>query len=245
MERGAPLQSYNIDEARRRGEAAREAREAAEEAGTLVELPSGVRVRALPLCSAAVHALRSHADAAAQFRELQVGSRGEPAAAGARVDMLFSVFRLSPGAYFKNSGGGTPVLLFSSGYGSEGQDDVGVPYECVLGARDALPAAVAPAVVGMRAGGVRRVLVPPRLGYTSDSVRPRPPTFGAGRRLANHADEPLLFEIELVRVRPAAGAGDAAAEEALRLPDGAAAFRMPLPPALSPGGASRQARYAR
>lgn len=41
----APVQSYNLEEARRRGEARREAREETEQPGTLVELPSGVRVR--------------------------------------------------------------------------------------------------------------------------------------------------------------------------------------------------------
>ena len=162
------------------------------------------------------------------------------------------------------------MFLFSIGYGSEGQDDVGVPYRFVLGESDALPAAVAPALLGMRAGGKRRVLVPPALGWTSgtcakrrplraihsplaadillptDRVKPRPPTFGAWRRLANHANEPLLFEAEMVRVRPAgeSAADDYAATAASALlPDGAATYRLPLPPALSPAGASRQAMY--
>jgi hypothetical protein len=227
-----------------------------------------------------------------------VGTRGSAAKLGATCDILFTVYRLSPGAYFKYSSGGQPIFLFSTGYGSEGQDDVGVPYSFVLGAPLSLPMAVAPAVVGMRAGGVRRVLVPPALGWTSgacaarplwvccgcamlccavqccavavlccaamltaaaactlsltvatDRVQPRPPTFGASRRLANHADEPLLFEVELQRVRGVADDEAAAAAgadaDALALPAGSAAYRTPLPPALSPAGASRQAMYDR
>ena len=78
---------------------------------------------------------------------------------------------------------------------------MGATYRFVLGDSDAVPRAVAPALVGMREGGRRRVLVPPQLGWTSDAVRPRPAMFGAGRRLENHTEEPLLFEAELTRVR--------------------------------------------
>ena len=41
---------------------------------------------------------------------------------------------------------------------------------CRLGDPDALPKAAAAAIVGMRPGGRRRVLVPPR-GWASDKVR--------------------------------------------------------------------------
>ena len=54
------------------------------------------------------------------------------------------------GAYFKYSSGGTPVFLWSRGYGAEGQDDVGDPYRFVLGEPNTLPRAVVPAMEGMR-----------------------------------------------------------------------------------------------
>eukprot|EP00882_Tetradesmus_deserticola_P018313 GHRQ01019672.1.p1 GENE.GHRQ01019672.1~~GHRQ01019672.1.p1 ORF type:complete len:231 (+),score=80.59 GHRQ01019672.1:164-856(+) len=59
------------------------------------------------------------------------------------------------------------------------------------------------ALVGMRQGGKRRVLVPPELGYVSSVLQPQPPTFATKRQLANHSSESLLFEIELLRVLPA------------------------------------------
>ncbi|KIY95433.1 hypothetical protein MNEG_12530, partial [Monoraphidium neglectum] len=55
-------------------------------------------------------------------------------------------------------------------------------------------------LIGMSTGGRRRALVPPELGYTSSALQPQPPTFATRRQLANHSREPLLFEIQLLRV---------------------------------------------
>lgn len=55
-------------------------------------------------------------------------------------------------------------------------------------------------LLGMRAGGKRRVLVPPELGYGGSAGEPHMPTFATQRQLNNHSKEPLLFEIELLRV---------------------------------------------
>jgi hypothetical protein len=65
------------------------------------------------------------------------------------------VYKLSSGAYFKYSSGGTPVLLFALGYGTEGKNDVGETYTFVVGDKEALPIAATLGMVGMRAGGVR------------------------------------------------------------------------------------------
>ncbi|KAG2485435.1 hypothetical protein HYH03_015814 [Edaphochlamys debaryana] len=175
-----------------------------EQPGTLVTMPSGL-----------------------QYRELAVGT-GPEAALGSVLEITYTVYRLSSGAYYKYSSGGTPVFLFSLGYGKEGQDDVGTTYRFRLGDPGSLPRAVTPALVGMRQGGRRRVLVPPQLGWTDDKVGPRPATFGGQRRLIGHRDEPLLFEAELVRVRTAGDAG--AGGEAPALPAGGGGFKLPAPP---------------
>ncbi|GLC35668.1 hypothetical protein PLESTF_001662800 [Pleodorina starrii] len=185
-----------------------------EQPGTLVTLPNGL-----------------------QYRELLEGA-GPEATRGSICEITYIVYRLSSGAYYKYSSGGTPVFLFSLGYGQEGKDDVGQTYRFRLGDPGSLPAAVTPALVGMRQGGRRRVLVPPQLGWVDDKVGPRPDTFGGQRRLVGHRDEPLLFEAELVRVRqlqPPAGATAAGGgqEEAAQPQQGlgrGALFRLPAPP---------------
>lgn len=48
----------------------------------------------------------------------------------------------------------------------------------------------------------RRVLVPPEAGYVSSVLLPQPPTYATKRQLANHSSEPLLFEVQLLRVLP-------------------------------------------
>ena len=82
-------------------------------------------------------------------------------------------------------------------------------------------------------GARRRVLVPPALGWVSGDVNPKPPTFGAGRRLANHREEPLLMEVDLVRVRKS---DEPLSEADLRdelAPGIWGGFKLPAPPALA------------
>lgn len=117
---------------------------------------------------------------------------------GRVCDILYTVYRLSSGGYYRYSGGGTPVLLYGLGYGYEGADDVGSTYRFTLGDRSAMPVAGTLGMVGMREGGRRRILVPPQLGWGSEEkIGPLPRSFGGRRRLANHNEDPLLLEVEV------------------------------------------------
>ena len=56
------------------------------------------------------------------------------------------------------------------------------------------------ALIGMQVGGKRRILVPAALGYIDLALEPQPPGFAAKRQIVNHRNEPLLFEVALLRV---------------------------------------------
>lgn len=57
-------------------------------------------------------------------------------------------------------------------------------------------------VAGMQAGGKRRSLIPPTAAYKAGAdLQPVLPTFATQRQLLNHAAEPLIFEVQLLRVR--------------------------------------------
>ena len=200
-----------IRRAREDAERRREERELEANPGVLVTLPSGI-----------------------QYRDLDEGKEnGKVAQKGDTLFVLYTVYRLAPGAYFKYSSGGTPIFMWARGYGTEGQDDVGATYKFVLGEANSLPRAVSPAVLGMHEGGKRRVLVPPALGWTDNDVQPRPPTFGSGRRLSNHREEPLLMEVDLVRIRKS---DEPLSEEDLNdelNPGIWGGFKLPAPPRLN------------
>ncbi|KAK4484741.1 hypothetical protein RD792_007334, partial [Penstemon davidsonii] len=55
-------------------------------------------------------------------------------------------------------------------------------------------------LVGMKVEGKRRALIPPSVGYVSDTLQPIPKEFGPRRSLLSHANEPLIFEVQLLKV---------------------------------------------
>ncbi|XP_074587084.1 peptidyl-prolyl cis-trans isomerase FKBP16-1, chloroplastic [Curcuma longa] len=55
-------------------------------------------------------------------------------------------------------------------------------------------------IVGMKAGGKRRALIPPNVGYINENLKPIPDEFGPRRSLLSHASEPLVFEVQLLKV---------------------------------------------
>jgi FKBP-type peptidyl-prolyl cis-trans isomerase len=56
------------------------------------------------------------------------------------------------------------------------------------------------ALLGQKAGSKMRILVPPELGYVDLKMEPQPPTFAAKRQIANHAREPFLFEVQILKI---------------------------------------------
>ncbi|KAJ8765117.1 hypothetical protein K2173_010603 [Erythroxylum novogranatense] len=55
-------------------------------------------------------------------------------------------------------------------------------------------------LVGMKVGGKRRALIPPSVGYVNENLKPIPDEFGHRRRILSHADEPLIFEVKLMKL---------------------------------------------
>ncbi|KAM2056378.1 hypothetical protein ACFX16_029191 [Malus domestica] len=55
-------------------------------------------------------------------------------------------------------------------------------------------------LVGMKTGGKRRALIPPYVGYTNENLKPIPEEFGPRRSLLSHVNEPLIFEVQLLKV---------------------------------------------
>ncbi|GAB0491171.1 hypothetical protein MMPV_002423 [Pyropia vietnamensis] len=87
------------------------------------------------------------------------------------------------------------------------------PLVFVVGAGQVI-AGLDEAVVGMRAGGKRRAVIPPSVGYVGGRGEPVPPGFEERQRWKNiyanssRAYVPdVIFDVQVVRVRPAPGGG--------------------------------------
>ncbi|KZV56340.1 hypothetical protein F511_00337 [Dorcoceras hygrometricum] len=55
-------------------------------------------------------------------------------------------------------------------------------------------------LIGMKVGGKRRALIPPSVGYVNETLQPIPEEYGPRRSLLSHAKEPLVFEVQLLKV---------------------------------------------
>ncbi|KAL6888309.1 hypothetical protein ACP4OV_009335 [Aristida adscensionis] len=64
--------------------------------------------------------------------------------------------------------------------------------EMIRGLKDVL--------IGMKVGGKRRALIPPEVGYINETLQPIPEEFGPRRSLLSHAKEPLVFEVQLLKI---------------------------------------------
>ncbi|XP_078160136.1 FKBP-like peptidyl-prolyl cis-trans isomerase family protein isoform X1 [Carex rostrata] len=137
-----------------------------------------------------------------QYKDLRVGT-GSPPKIGETVVVdwdgytigyygrIFEARNKTKGGSFE--GGDKDFFKFTLGYGQ------------------VIPA-FEEAVAGMAPGGVRRIIVPPELGYPDtdfSKLGPRPTTFSGQRALAfvldnqGLIDKTLLFDIELLKVIPA------------------------------------------
>lgn len=103
---------------------------------------------------------------------------------------------------------------FEGGRGADSADSVPSPFVFTLGDAAVL-AGLSQGVVGMRRGGVRRLVIPPALGYLSEADSPTPPEFWQRRRLFSTIFNPtrvangegdtlatLVFDVELLQALP-------------------------------------------
>lgn len=75
-------------------------------------------------------------------------------------------------------------------------------YDFTFGRPNSIPKGAEIGMEGMRVGGKRKISVPPELGWQTSGGFPEPQTFGGKRKLLNHMNEFLQFEVEVIRVRP-------------------------------------------
>lgn len=124
-----------------------------------------------------------------KYREELVG-KGPTFEKGDLVKIRYQVYK------------GNGDYMFSTGYGREFQDDVGDTYDFTFGRPNSIPKGAEIGMEGMRVGGKRKISVPPELGWKTSGGFPEPQTFGGKRKLLNHQNEFLQFEVEVIRSRP-------------------------------------------
>ena len=156
-----------------------------------------------------------------RYRAMQETADGPPLQQGDAAEVRF---------YVASTGGD---YLFGVPSREPGAAAAGVldSYRLVLGSRD-VPLGVEMALEGAHKGDVRRVEIPPDLGFATSEWRPTPEGFGGKQRLeryrqllAGNGLQPgyaasILFQVEVLRVRPrepegggGGGGGGGAVEE--------------------------------
>eukprot|EP00198_Chlamydomonas_reinhardtii_P011648 XP_001700985.1 peptidyl-prolyl cis-trans isomerase, FKBP-type [Chlamydomonas reinhardtii] len=123
-----------------------------------------------------------------RYQELNIGSG--PAASSGDVVLFDYVLRRSNG-YF--------IYGTVEGISFQPRDVPTAPVNAKLGAGELIPG-LEEVLAGMSPGSKRRALVPPELGYVGGGEGPQPPTFATKRQLETHRREPLLFEVQMLRV---------------------------------------------
>lgn len=123
-----------------------------------------------------------------RYQELNVGT-GPQAAPGDQV--LFDYVLRRSNGYF--------IYGTVEGVSFQPRDVPTGPVSFKLGAGELIPG-LEEVLTGMAPGSKRRAVVPPELGYVGGGEQPQPPTFATKRQLENHRNEPLLFEVQMLRV---------------------------------------------
>ena len=137
-----------------------------------------------------------------RFREPKRGSGDEVLREGDVAEITFVV---------TTTGGN---YMYSFGRSIEpGQADYGETLRVLLGRHD-VPIAVERAMVGMRRGGVRRIEVPPALGFSTSGGEPAPVSFSGRKKMERYEalltgnglqpgyEALLIFEVEVVKIKP-------------------------------------------
>jgi FKBP-type peptidyl-prolyl cis-trans isomerase len=187
-------------------------------AAAIPSAASPAQARAAPGDDDARGPVSTKTPSGARLQVIEPGTRGEPIAApplgadgavapGDRVEIDYTLRRFNgyfiygnvEGVSFQPRDVPTGVVEIAMGGacgGVGGADGAGGAPAVIRGLEEAL--------VGLREGARFRVLVPPELGYTdggAGGLGPLPPTFATKRQLLNHAREPLLFEVEVLKVK--------------------------------------------
>ncbi|GLI65625.1 hypothetical protein VaNZ11_009195 [Volvox africanus] len=123
-----------------------------------------------------------------RFQDLNLGS-GPVAGPGDTV--LFDYVLRRSNGYF--------IYGTVEGVSFQPRDVPTSPVASKLGAGELIPG-LEEVLYGMSPGSKRRALVPPELGYVVGGELPQPPTFATKRQLETHRREPLLFEVQMLRV---------------------------------------------